>query len=188
MRVLKRALVKWSRYSYERGLTAAFGGNLSVRRGNLIFIKSTGSVMRELTTETIATITLKGEITSSLTPSSEYRLHLRIYKKRPDVLAIAHLHPLSSIVVSTLFKKNEVPLVTPEAKLYLKKLPVVPFREAGSEELAIEVAKSLEKTDAVLMEKHGIVTIGRTLREAVYKAELVEENCTLILRSLTGLT
>jgi len=180
VRTIKRSLVRWSRYAHKRGLTAAFGGNLSIRRGNMIFIKSTGAVMGELTEGMISTITLEGRSLSPLRPSSEYRLHLKTYLKRPDVLAIAHLHPPSSIVVSMMFQK-EVPLITPEAKIYLKKLPVVPFREAGSEELAVEVSTSLKRSDAVLMERHGTVTVGKTLREAIYKTELVEENSKLIL-------
>ena len=75
--------------------------------------------------------------------------------------------------------KGELPIITPEAEIYLKKIPIAEFKPAGSEELAREVAKYIKNYDAVLMKRHGIVTVGKSLREAFYKAELVEESAKL---------
>ena len=177
-RIAKRQLVLYSRKAHERGLTAAFGGNLSVRVGNLVFIKATGAVMDEMTEEQVAVIDLNKNQLSGVRPSSEYRLHLAVYRVRPDVKAIAHLHPPYSIVASTLLE-GELPIITPEAEIYLKRIPIAPFRPAGTEELAEVTAEALKEADAVLMEKHGIVTVGKSLREAFYKAELVEESAKL---------
>lgn len=177
-RIAKRQLVIYSKKAHERGLTAAFGGNLSVRVGNLVFIKATGAVMDEMTEEQVAVIDLKGNQLSGVRPSSEYRLHLAVYRARPDVRAIAHLHPPYSIVASTLLE-GELPIITPEAEIYLGRIPIAPFRPAGTEELAEVTAEALKGADAVLMAKHGIVTVGKSLREAFYKAELVEESTRL---------
>ena len=177
-RIAKRQLVFYSRKAHERGLTAAFGGNLSVRAGNLVFIKATGAVMDEMSEERVAVIDMDGNQISGVRPSSEYRLHLAVYRRRPDVGAIAHLHPQYSIVASTLLS-GELPIITPEAELYLGKIPIAPFRPAGTEELAEITAEALRNADAVLMAKHGIVTVGKSLREAFYKAELVEESAKL---------
>ncbi|WP_461865909.1 aldolase [Thermococcus sp.] len=177
-RIIKAQLVKYSHLAHERGLTAAFGGNLSIRFGNRIFIKATGAVMDDLSREQVAVINMKGKQLSAIRPSSEYRLHLAIYRERPDVKAIAHLHPPYAIISSTLIKK-ELPIITPEAEIYLKRIPIAPFRPAGTQELAEVVAKYLQDYDGVIMEKHGIVTVGRSLREAFYKAELIEESAKL---------
>jgi L-fuculose-phosphate aldolase len=177
-RAIKRQLVLYSRKAHERGLTAAFGGNLSVRVGEMIFIKATGAVMDEMSEGQIAVIDMSGKQVSGVKPSSEYRLHLAVYRLRPHVKAIVHLHPPYSIVASMLLK-GELPIVTPEAELYLKKIPIAPFRPAGTDDLANVTAEALKNADAVLMERHGIVTVGRTLREAFYKAELVEESAKL---------
>ncbi|WP_010479630.1 aldolase [Thermococcus zilligii] len=178
MRCLKLQLIKYSRKAHERGLTAAFGGNLSVRVGNLVLIKSTGSVMDDMTAGQIASVTLDGNVLSPVRPSSEYRLHLEVYRKRPEVRAVVHLHPPYAIAASSILK-GELPIITPEAEIYLRRIPVIPFKPAGSVELAKSVAEGLGEVDAVLMERHGIVTVGRTLREAFYKAELVEESSKL---------
>ncbi|WP_054839582.1 aldolase [Thermococcus sp. JCM 11816] len=180
MRTAKAQLVKYSRKAHERGgLTAAFGGNLSIRvGGDLVFIKATGSVMDEMTPEQVAVVALDGRQISGVKPSSEYRLHLAVYRERPDVKAIAHLHPPYSIVASALLT-GELPILTPEAEIYLGKIPIAPFRPAGTEELAEVVAEKIREADAVLMERHGIVTVGRSLREAFYRAELVEESAKL---------
>ncbi|NJE76552.1 aldolase [Thermococcus sp. ES12] len=177
-RAIKAQLVKYSRLAHERGLTAAFGGNMSIRKGNLVFIKATGAVMDDMTGEQIAVIDMKGRQVSGVRPSSEYRLHLEIYHKRPEVTAIAHLHPPYSITASTIIDV-ELPIITPEAEIYLKRIPIVPFRPAGTEELARIVAETICHSDAAIMENHGIVTVGRSLREAFYKAELVEESAKL---------
>ncbi|NJE43202.1 aldolase [Thermococcus sp. GR6] len=177
-RIVKAQLVKYSHLAHERGLTAAFGGNLSIRRGNLIFIKATGAVMDDITREQVAVIDMNGKQLSAIRPSSEYRLHLAIYRKRQDVKAIAHLHPPYSIIAATMLE-IELPVITPEAELYLRRIPIVPFRPAGTEELAEAVTEVVCQSDAVLMEKHGIVTVGKSLREAFYKAELVEESAKL---------
>ncbi len=151
---------------------------MSIRVGDLVFIKATGSVMDEMTPEQVAVVTLDGKQVSGVRPSSEYRLHLAIYHERPDVKAIAHLHPPYSIVASTLLT-GELPILTPEAEIYLGRIPIASFRPAGTEELAAVVAEKIRKADAVLMERHGIVAVGRSLREAFYKAELVEESAKL---------
>ena len=177
-RVAKAQLVKYSRLAHSRGLTAAFGGNLSIRRGNMVFIKATGAVMDDMTAEQTAVIDMSGRQLSGVRPSSEYRLHLAIYRLRPDVKAVAHLHPPYSIVASTLLE-GQLPIITPEAEIYLKRIPIAPFRPAGSEELAEVTAEALRNADAAVMAKHGIVTVGETLREAFYKAELVEESAKL---------
>ncbi|NJE62008.1 aldolase [Thermococcus sp. 21S7] len=177
-RATKTQLVKYSRLAHERGLTAAFGGNLSIRRGNLVFIKATGAVMDDMTAEQVAVIDMSGRQVSGVRPSSEYRLHLAVYRTRPDVKAIAHLHPPYSIAASTLVE-GELPIITPEAEIYLKRIPIAPFRPAGTEELAEVTSGALQNSDAAIMAKHGIVTVGKTLREAFYKAELVEESAKL---------
>ncbi|WP_457750698.1 aldolase [Thermococcus sp.] len=177
-RPIKAQLVKYSRLAHERGLTAAFGGNLSIRRENLVFIKATGTVMDDMTEGQVAVMDMHGNQLSGVRPSSEYRLHLAIYRLRPDVKAIAHLHPPYSIVASTLLE-GELPIITPEAELYLGRIPIAPFRPAGTEELAKVTAEALGSVDATIMARHGIVTVGRTLREAFYKAELVEESAKL---------
>ncbi|ASJ08048.1 fuculose phosphate aldolase [Thermococcus siculi] len=177
-RVIKAQLVKYSRLAHEKGLTAAFGGNLSTRRGSLIFIKATGAVMDDMTAEQVAVIDMNGRQVSGVRASSEYRLHLVVYRKRTDVRAIAHLHPPYSIAASTLIDV-ELPIVTPEAEIYLQRIPIVPFKPAGTQELADAVSDALCHSDAAIMENHGIVTVGRSLREAFYKAELVEESAKL---------
>ena len=176
--LVKSQLLKYSRLAHERGLTAAFGGNLSILFRDRIFIKATGAVMDDLSFAQVAVMDLEGRQLSAIRPSSEWRLHFYIYKEREDVRAIAHLHPPYAIATSALLK-GELPIITPEAEIYLKKIPIVLFKPAGTEELALEVAKHLKDYDAAIMEKHGIVTAGKSLREAFYKAELVEESAKL---------
>ena len=177
-RIVKAQLVKYSYLTHERRLTALFGGNLSIRQGNLIFIKATGAVMDDMTREQVVVIDMNGKQLPAIRLFSEYRLHLAIYRERPDVKAIAHLHPPYSIIASTMLEV-ELPIITPEAELYLRRIPIVPFRPAGTEELAEAVPGVICQSNAVLMENHGIVTVGKSLREAFYKAELVEESAKL---------
>lgn len=184
-RLIRAQLVKYSKLAHERGLTAAFGGNLSILFGGRIFIKATGAVMDDLSPSQVGVMDLNGRQISSIRPSSEWRLHHHIYTMRKDVKAIAHLHPPYSIAASTLLE-GTLPIITPEAEIYLKKIPVLPFKPAGTEELALEVANALRDYDAAIMKNHGIVTLGGSLREAFYKAELVEESARLWYLSINA--
>lgn len=112
----------------------------------------------------------------STKPSEETPMHLRLYGARQDILAIIHAHPPYSIAYA--FGNRELRLYTVHSRMKLGKVPIIPFAPAGSEKLACLVAKKFSSDGlirAALLKEHGVVTGAKTLREAFYLTDLVEE-------------
>jgi len=155
---------------YERKYVVGSGGNISVREGDLIYATPTGSILGFLREEGISVVNINGEVIKGK-PTSEINMHLNLYRKRDDINAIIHAHSLYSTAFSIANKKIE--LLTPEAKIFLKKIGYVGYFEAGSLELAEEVAKRDE--DVIILKDHGVVCLGRDLIDAYIKIEVLEE-------------
>jgi len=150
------------------GFVEATSGNISMRKGSKVYITTAGSDFGEISKKDIALVDLNGKQIKGK-PSSETRMHLEIYKVRDDCNAIIHTHPLFVILNS--FKKYPLPIL-PEANFewcYVK------YLKPGSLELAKEVSKKAKRCDAIILERHGLVCLGRNLKEAFYKTEIMEK-------------
>lgn len=118
---------------------------------------------------------------SGLEPSSDLAIHLAALAARPDVGAVAHAH-LPAAMALTLGGEVPDPSALPETALFIPRLPYLPFGEPGSDELAARIAEALTAApgpvaDAVLLERHGAVTVGPDLATAIDRLELVEVLC-----------
>jgi len=89
------------------------------------------------------------------------------------VKAILHTH--SPAATSFAYLNREINPVNPEGMLFIPELPIAPYRPYGSNELAVVAAQTIGAANAVLLEKHGVLAVGRDLREAYNIADLVEE-------------
>jgi len=111
-----------------------------------------------------------------LIPSKETSFHLVVYQLRPDVGAIAHLHPLYATAYSN--KGQPLPLITVNSREILKEVPWVDCALPGSQDLCDFVQggiKNHSNIKAMLMKEHGILTLGADLKAAYYLADLVED-------------
>jgi ribulose-5-phosphate 4-epimerase/fuculose-1-phosphate aldolase/putative sterol carrier protein len=172
---------------YEKNLITATGGNLSVRvkgRENELWITPSGLFKGNLNPNLMVHINLEGEVLddSDTIPSSEKWVHTEILKVRSDMNAVIHTHS----PWSTLLALTETPFLPISAEAaFIGDIPLVPFIMPGTHELAIEVAKAMgEKGVAVLMQNHGLVVVGSTLRRATSTTEVIERYAELILRCL----
>lgn len=134
----KKQFIKICRKLYDRKYVVGSGGNVSVKEGDKIYLTPTGSILGFLKEDDIAEMDLDGNVIKGK-PTSEKNLHLMIYRKRNDINAIIHTHSLISTFLSTINK--EIELLTPEGKIFLKKIGYVDYYEAGSLKLAEETAK-----------------------------------------------
>ena len=113
----------------------------------------------------------------------EWALHRGIYQKRRDACAVFHSQPLySTLIACAKDKKIKIALI-PEAIAYVKKIEVVPYRHAGSIELAQKCAEGAKKADVLLLENHGVVTFGTCIEDAVNKTLTLEFLCRLTVVS-----
>lgn len=169
-------IVRISKKLYRLGLVTLRGGNVSLRIGNHILITPKGKSYIRLKPEQIVLIDFNGKVLEGdREPSTEYRLHLEIYKSRNDINTVIHTHSLFACTVACL--NLEIPIVFEEQEILLGKIPTVSYSPCGSLELAEKVATSIKDSKAVLIERHGAVIVGRGLTEALEIAELVERVC-----------
>ena len=173
-KALKIELVAICELLYVRGLAKAWGGNVSVRKGkNHIVITPKGTSLFDISLDNLVVTTLDEEIVSEGIPSTELPMHSAIYRARPDIEAIVHIHSLYSTIFAILEKPIE--LFTTESKIILGELPLVEYAEPGSKKLAELVVSHLKENSACILARHGIVVVGGSLKDAYYLAELIEE-------------
>lgn len=162
---------------YERGMAAANDGNFSVKLNENEFLCTpTGVSKGFMAPESICRIDAAGrllEANSNFRPSSEMKMHLRVYRERADVQAVVHAHP----PYATTFAAAGIPLEQPvlsEAVLTLGKVPVARYGTPSTKEVPDAVAEYLPCYDAMLLANHGALTYGDSLMNAYYKMESVE--------------
>lgn len=185
----KQAILDVGQRIYQRGLVAANDGNLSVRVDeNALWVTPTGVSKGFMTEEMLVKLDLDGHILSGThKPSSEIKMHLRIYRENPAVGAVVHAHPPAA----TAFACAGLPLDKPvlqEAVLLLGPVPLAPFAPPGTDAIADSVAPFCRTHCALLLEYHGAVTWGETLTQAHHRLECLEQlaQVTLYGRMLRG--
>lgn len=177
---LRQELVRVSKQIFDRGLTSATSGNTSARVPGYpeqVLIKVSGKSFCDVEPEDFILLDLEGNVLAGKgTPSKETRFHLGIYKTRPEVQAIVHGH--SAYVTAYVAVKGELPVVTAAAEVGLNKVGIVDFAAPGSEELAKMVIEAFADSSlkAVVLKKHGFVTVGKCVSEAFYLADVLEDN------------
>ena len=174
----KAAILDAGRKIYQRGLVAANDGNLSVRVGeNALWVTPTGVSKGSMTEEMLVKLDLDGNLLEGVRkPSSETKMHLRIYQEDPLVRAVVHAHPPAA----TAFAAAGLPLDRPvlqEAVVQLGAVPVAPFALPGSQGVADSVAPYCRQYRALLLEYHGAVTWGRDVVQAWHRTQALEQYC-----------
>ena len=169
---------------FERGLTIGSSGNISVRLDDGWLMTPTGSSMGNLDPNEISKLDLDGNLISGKSPTKESFLHIAMYDERPDSGAVVHLHSTHSVAVSCLAdidKKNVLPPITAYYVMKIGKLPLVPYFPPGDINLVRAVKEMASNHHAVLLANHGPVVAGKTLEDAVYAIEELEETARLFL-------
>lgn len=162
------------------GLSAGTGGNISARDGDQVWLKPAGFAMDELTTENMCALTLDGKtIQAPHAPTSEFRLHLAVYAVRPDVQAVFHTHPpwLTGVISAGVPFR---PLTT-ESIGYLGRIRHLPYVRPQSEALAKQIADAATNHDTLLLPNHGVITVGKDLREAFHRSLVAEDTAKSML-------
>ena len=174
---IKQEMCAIGKRVYDRGMVASNDGNFSVKLNDNEFLCTpTGVSKGFMTPEYICKVDANGnvlEANEGFRPSSEIKMHLRIYQKRPDVNAVVHAHPL----YATTFAIAGQPLmdpIMPEAVLFLGGVPLAKYGTPGTMEVPDSVEPFLDQYDAVLLENHGALSYADTLLSAYHKMESVE--------------
>ena len=162
---------------YNRGMVAANDGNFSVKLSENEFLCTpTGVSKGFMTPEYICKGDAEGnaiEANEGFKPSSEIKMHMRVYKEREDVKAVVHAHPM----YATTFAVCGLPLtepIMPEAVLSLGTVPLAKYGTPSTMEIPDAVSEYLPYYDAVLLENHGALSYADSLMGAYHKMESLE--------------
>ncbi|MDR1690397.1 MAG: class II aldolase/adducin family protein [Candidatus Methanoplasma sp.] len=169
----RKKLAEVCRLLYERNLTVSAGGNMSLRiNENEFIITPSGRNKGLLGPEDMVLMNLKGKVLSDGKPSMEKGFHIAIFKANPETASVIHCHPLHCTVLAVKGEKIKSRL-TPEGVLLLGDVPMIGYFTPGSKKLVDAVAEQAS-CKAMLMERHGAITQGRTLEEAFNRMEELE--------------
>ena len=178
----KLDILEVGRRMYMRGFAAANDGNISARVGeNEVWTTPSGVSKGFMTENMLVKVDLDGNvIEGTMKPSSEVKMHLRIYKEMPDVGGVCHAHP----PIATTFASAGIPLdkaFLQEAVVLLGEIPVAPYVIPGSNELAESVVPFCGKYNGLLLEHHGAVAWAADPIHAFYRLESIEYNANIAM-------
>jgi L-fuculose-phosphate aldolase len=175
------------------GLVCGSGGNLSARipDEDAIWVTAAGSWLERLSRAAFAAVRISdgapaavGSVSAPpVEPTSELALHLALYRARPDVNAIVHLHPQTALLLDAL--GEHIRIVTTDHAFYLRRVATVPFRLPGSLELAsLAAAMAADGTDCLVLSHHGSVVMADSVELAHKRARNLEEAAQLTYRAV----
>ncbi len=187
---LRDEIVRIGKLMWEKNMIAAGDGNLSVRLGSdRILCTPSGLSKGFLNAEELVVIDLQGNkvgpnygAARALAPSSEIRLHLECYRQRADVQAVIHAHPPSAISC-TLVGISLAKCILPEVVYDLGTIPTLPYATPTSMEGPERIRELIPRYDALMLERHGSVTVGKTLWEAYMRLERLEHSALIALQA-----
>jgi len=170
-------IVKAGRELHAHGLVRGTSGNISAKvpGTDTFLIKPSGIRMEALEPNKLVLVNFQGrKIKGKLNISLETPMHAAIYRTRKDVQAVAHTHAPTATAFG-IAKTEILPLQIEIFMLLPNGVPIIPFKAPGSKALAEAVQKKIAKYDAVILENHGVVTVGSTIEAACSLNEMVEE-------------
>ena len=167
-----------------QGLVRASGGNLSARLPgeDTFLVTGAGTWLDRLTREDFALVSLDGEVVQGPAPSSEWKLHARTYRVRPDVNAVVHVHPQHAVLVDAM--GAPIRFLSLDHAHYVRSIGTVPYAPNGSDELADTAAEQARRHNCVVLSHHGCSTMGPDVGMAFRRAMNLEEAATATYRML----
>lgn len=168
-------LVTLGRRMYEHDYVVTNDGNITVKVSPTeIWVTPTGVSKGYMTTDMMVKMDLDGNIVAgSYKPSSEIKMHLRVYRENPLVCGVVHAHPINA----TSFAIAGIPLDAPilvEAILQLGAVPIAHYAKPGTYDVADSIAPYCNDYNAVLLSNHGALTWGNSLMQAYNRMEVLE--------------
>jgi L-ribulose-5-phosphate 4-epimerase len=167
------------------GLVAWTSGNISARvpGEDLMLIKPSGVGYAELTPDSMVVCDLDGRAvedplvnSSGYRPSSDTATHAYVYRHMPHVGGVVHTH--SGYATAWAARGEAIPcVITAMADEFGGEIPVGPFALIGSDEIGRGIVATLSghRSPAVLMQRHGVFTIGASARDALKAAVMCED-------------
>lgn len=173
---LKNELIQYSKLCGAAGFVKAYDGNLSVRtKKNYILSTASKTNKSIIKSADLVKCDLKGKkLSGKRQLSTELKLHLYIYSKRKDVNAVIHTHPIYITSYAAAGKKLPANIL-PEVYMQFGSIPLAPYAEPSTDEVPASIEPFVMECNAVILSNHGLVAYGKTIEEAYYITQKLEQ-------------
>jgi len=179
----RKEVLAIARVIYEEKLVPGTWGNVSqrIKDESRLLITPSGMDYLTMTMEDIVLLDLDARsIEGTRNPSTETHLHTEIYRQRPDVGAIVHVH--STFASAFAVAAKNIPVILEEtAQIIGHAIQVAPYAPCGTAELARQAVKSMGEGRAVLLANHGLVGVGQDLNMALKVCQIAEKTAMVCL-------
>lgn len=181
----RQALCEIGRRLWQRGMVAANDGNLSVRVGqDRLLATPTGFSKGFMAPGDLILTDLDGQVVQGEhRPSSELKMHLEVYRLRPEVQAVVHAHP----PYATAFALAGVPLdqcLLPESVVTMGAVLIAPYATPSTDEMAATIRSYVTRADAVLLANHGALVWAESIEAAYFRMETLEHTAVITHHAL----
>ncbi|HJZ87902.1 MAG TPA: class II aldolase/adducin family protein [Polyangia bacterium] len=176
-REIRRQIAELSRHAYERGYIGPGDGNISAKVGqDRIAVTPSGLHKGKLSEHDILIVTLSGEkLAGRGKKTSEFMMHELCYRERPDVGAVVHAHPKYATALA-LAGVSLAQCILSESCITLGAIVTAPYATPTTDEVPNTLRPIVRCTNAIILNRHGALTLGRTLQEAYDRLEIVEHS------------
>jgi len=190
MSAITHALVRYGKKLYDAHLVVGSGGNISARDGDTAWLSPSGLSLGELHIRQLCPVAIDSgkPRTRTYKPTSETQMHLAIYRARPDIHAVFHVHSpwLCGVISSGLDMAQRAMFA--EVVNDLGRRATVPYVTPTTQELADRMAEAAKEAESIFMVNHGFCALGTTMRQAFFRCQIVEDAAqSLVAASLVGI-
>ncbi len=183
---LRAEIVRVGRLMHANEFVDGTSGNLSARLdADRLLATPSGLAKGFLEPHQLIVVNMRGELVAGepgLKPTSELLMHLEAYRRRPEMNAVIHAHPVTSVALS-IAGISLAECVIPEAIVVLGLVPTTPYATPASEENQRAISEVIVGHDALILQYHGTLTVGRDVMEAYLRLETLEHTAKIIALS-----
>jgi L-fuculose-phosphate aldolase len=183
---LRAEMVRVGQWLHAHAYVDGASGNLSARLDpDRLLATPSGLPKGFLEPDQLIVVNTRGDLVRGapgLKPTSELLMHLEAYRRRPDVNAVVHAHPVTSVALS-IAGVSLAECVIPEAVVVLGVIPTAPYATPSSAENQRAISDLILGHDAIVLQYHGSLTVGRDLMEAYLRLETLEHTAKIVALS-----
>ncbi len=167
----------------ESNLVAGTWGNISCRVNETqMVVTPSGIDYNDAKPEQMVLVNIEDMTYEGLKPTTEAKLHAKIYQGREDVNAILHVHSMNASTVAA--ARREVPPILDDmAQIIGPSIRVAEYAIPGTKKLVKGTYKALKGRNAVLLANHGALCVGRDMDEAFLCAQVLEKACKVFIEA-----
>jgi L-fuculose-phosphate aldolase len=181
-RQLREQICEIGRRVYDKGFAAANDGNISCRLNDREFLCSPTMICKGfMKPDDMCVVDGEGkQLRGTRKRTSEFLLHLSVYKQRPDVQAVVHCHPPHA----TAFGVAHEPIpkcILPEVEVFLGEVPMAVYETPGGQKFADTISPYVKDCNTIILANHGTVSFGPDLEKAYWNTEIVDAYCRILI-------